>query len=89
MKLTKEMIEGIIDEELAETKLRRYVQNEIHSIVENQRQKDQALMFVQSLDNAISDIKSGLDPDSGYIRKKLSQVEAIVDQVHDEILMED
>lgn len=86
MKLTKEMIEGLIEEELAETKLRKYVQNEIRSIAEDQRQEQQALMFVQSLDNAISNIKSGLDPDSGYIRKKLSEVEAIVDEVHDKIL---
>lgn len=81
MKLNKEIIESLVDEEITEIRFRKAVRNEIQNLIEQDYHQQDAINAIQSLENALSDIRHTMNPDNGLLRKKLSKIDDIIREI--------
>lgn len=82
MKLSKDVIEGIVEEELAEMQVRKSIRNQIQEVESEYRLREEIGSVLRVLDYALEMIDGSVSPDNRYI---MNIVRGHFDEIEDEL----
>lgn len=81
MKITREIIQGIVEEEIEEAKLRKKVREKVRTVVKSREEKRAARKILSSIDNIlqraigkVSEEHKGLIEDLRKLKNELSSI---------------